>query len=504
MRPTFLGFETTRKSLMASQKALDITGHNISNVNTPGYTRQRVDLFSMVTTSGGTRYQASRVQCAGQGVYAAGVDQIRDPYLDKKFRELNSDTAESGIKADILTGVEDILDNIDTEGLQSALLDFQKSMQSFATDSTDRVEIASILTQSAKQLVSTINNYDYKLTQLESQTKFEIDASISDINATLAKIADLNQQIADNYVSNGDVSLSMAGDYTVNATYGPNELLDTRNFLLDSLSQYGDIEVISQNDGTVNVKMGGATVVEGKKSVEVAVSEQSSTGALMLGLSSGETFIPKAGSLKGYIDMYNGNGCYAEGAQNGEQGIPYFKTVIDKFAETFATAFNEANVDPQDPSTERPLFITNDGSFTITAKNLRVSDDWIKDPLSIIPTSQDGSLDNAHVHRLLGVFDKELTFGDRNDFDGTLEGYISYYSNKIAQGIEYEGGKFEANSTLTTSILDTRDATSGVSLDEEGINMMNFQKWFNASARMMTTLDEALNTIINNMGLVGR
>lgn len=504
MRPTFLGFETSRKSLMASQKALDITGHNISNVSTQGYTRQRVDLFSMVTTSGGSRYKSSRVMCAGQGVLAAGVSQTRDPFLDKKFRELNSDTADSGVKAGVLSDIEDVLDNIDTEGLQSALLGFQKSMQKFATDATDRVEMAGILTQSAKQLVSTINNYDYKLNQVQQQTKFEMDTSISDINATLQKIADLNKQIVDNYVSNGDVSMSLAGDYTVNAKYGPNELLDTRNTLIDTLSQYADIDVANNNDGSVTIKLGGATMVEGSKCVEISMSEESTTGAVMYGLSSGEKFNPVSGSLKGYLDMYNGAGCYATGAQNGNEGIPYFRKVIDEFAQTFATAFNKANVDPQDPGTERPLFETSDGSAIFTAKNLRVCDSWLKSPLSIIPTSQDGSLDNAHVFRLLGVFDQSLEFGDRNDFKGTFEGYISYYSNKISQGITYEKGRFDSNSTLTNSILDERDSISGVSLDEEGINMMNFQKWFNASARMMTTLDEALNTIINNMGLVGR
>lgn len=504
MRPTFLGFETTRKSLMASQKSLDITGHNISNVSTQGYTRQRVDLFSMVTTSGGSRYKSSRIMCAGQGVLAAGVSQIRDPFLDKKFRELNSDTADSSVKSGVLSDIEDILDNIDTSGLQEALLGFQKSMQQFATDSTDRIEIAGILTQSAKQLVSTVNNYDYKLKQLQDQTKFEIDSSVGDINATLQKIADLNKQIVDNYVSNGDVSLSLAGDYTVNAKYGPNELLDTRNTLIDSLSQYADIDVTSNNDGSVTIKLGGATVVNGSKSVELSVSEESSTGAIMYGLSSGEKFVPASGSLKGYVDMYNGAGCYANGAQNGNEGIFYYRKVIDEFANTFATAFNSANVDPQDPTTERPLFKTADGSALFTAKNLRVSESWLNNPLSIIPTSQDGKLDNAHVFRLLGVFDKSLDFGDRNDFNGTFEGYISYYSNKMAQGITYEKGRCESNTTLTKNILDERDSISGVSLDEEGINMMNFQKWFNASARMMTTLDEALNTIINNMGLVGR
>ena len=94
MRSTFLGFETARKSVMASQKALDITGNNISNVNTKGYTRQRLDLFSVVTPSSG-RYKASSVYSSGQGVMSSGTTQIRDPYLDTKYRELNPQAVES-------------------------------------------------------------------------------------------------------------------------------------------------------------------------------------------------------------------------------------------------------------------------------------------------------------------------------------------------------------------------------------------------------------------------
>ena len=465
MRPTFLGFETARKSLMASQKALDITSNNISNVNTTGYTRQRVDLFSMVTNSGGTRYAASKISCAGQGVYASGIDQIRDPFLDKRYRELNSDTAEAGVKAGVLTEVENVLDNIDTEGLQNALLNFEKSMQSFASDSTDRIEMANILTQSAKQLVNVINNYDFKLEQIQDQTKFEIDASIEDMNATLQKIAELNQQIADSYVSSGDVSLSLAGDYTVNATYGPNELLDTRNVLIDSLSTYADIQVNNQDDGSVTIKLAGATVVEGAKSVDLSYSEDSITGALMLGFNDGQAFDATSGSIKGYIDVYNGNGCYAEGAQNGIEGIPYFRSVIDEFAQSFATEFNAMNVDTSDPTVERPMFVASDGGVVINAENIRVSDDWLNDPMSIIPTTQDGELDNEHIFKLLSVFQKDVTFGDKNDFSGSFEGYISYYSNKLAQEIQFQDGKYESIQSITTTIQTSRDSVSRISID---------------------------------------
>ncbi len=504
MRPTFLGFETARTSLMASQKALDITSNNISNINTTGYTRQRVDLFSMVTESGTSRYSTGNVMASGQGVLAAGVDQIRDAFLDKKFRELNSDTSEAGIKQSIMTDIENVLDNIDTTGLQSALLGFQKSMQSFATDSTDRTELAHILTQSAKQLVNVINNYDFKLTQIQEQTKFEIDATVGDLNATLEKIALLNKQISQNYIASGGVSLSLAGDYTVNTTYGPNELLDARNVLLDNLSTYGDIEVTNENDGGVTVIFAGAKVIEGSEATSLTYREDSTTGGLTFYFNNGESYNPSAGSLKGYSELYNGNGCYASGAQNATQGIAYYKSVIDKFAEAIATEFNAANVDTAAPTVSRPLFSSSDGSSVITAKNLRVSDSWLKDPMSILPSTQDGELDNAHIFRLQSVFKKDIAFGDNSDYTGTFEGYISFYSNRIAQEIQYQTGVYESNQSLTYSVKSEIESISSVSLDEEGVNMMNYQKWFNASARIMTTLDEALETIINRMGLVGR
>lgn len=502
MRPTFLGFETARQGVMAAQKALDITGQNISNVNTKGYTRQRLDVFSMVTPTGGIRYSGTKVSCAGQGVYSAGISQIRDPFLDRRFRELNSDTAEAGIKTGVLTDVENVLDNIDTDGIQKVLSKFQSSLSSFATNSTDRKEMANIVAQSAKQLVNAFNSYDTKLQQIEDQTAFEIDTSVTDINATIDKIAALNKQIVNSYVGAGEISMNLVGDYTVSATYGPNELLDARNVLIDSLSTYGDINVDPQDDGSVTIKFAGATVVDGSTSNKLTVD--SSTGAFTGVFDDGTVFAPESGSLKGYFEMYNGNGCYATGTQNSTEGIPYYRSVINEFAASIAAEFNAMNVDTSDPLVPRPLFVSSDGISPVDAGNIRIKQTWLDDPMTIIPTTQDGTLDNAHIMRLLSVFDKDVTFGTMGDFTGTFEGYIFNYTNKLSGEIKFQSGKYDSSLTLTTDILNERDATSSVSLDEEGINMMNYQKWYNASARLMTTLDEALNTIINSMGLVGR
>ena len=90
MRPTFMGFEVQKRTLMMAQKHQDITGNNLSNINTPGYTRQRVDIYSMyVSGLGETRWssRSATLSMQGQGVNAYGVSQIRDVYIDKRYRE---------------------------------------------------------------------------------------------------------------------------------------------------------------------------------------------------------------------------------------------------------------------------------------------------------------------------------------------------------------------------------------------------------------------------------
>lgn len=502
MRSTFLGFETARKSVMASQKALDITGNNISNVNTKGYTRQRLDLFSVVTPSSG-RYKASSVYSSGQGVMSSGTTQIRDPYLDTKYRELNPQAVESGVRKGILGDIENVLDNITTDGIEEALANFKGNLSSYATNSADMGELAAVVRSSASQVVNIFNSYDSRLEEISTQTKFEIDSEISDLNATLDKIAELNNQIKDEYIGSGNIDTSVAGDYTVNATYGPNELLDTRNVLLDSLSAYGEIEVQDQDDGTVTVSMSGNEVIKDNKALQLSYREDSKTGAITMMFSNGEDYHPETGELNGYVSIYNGNGCYAENSQTGDKGIAYFRTTIDQFANEFAQAFNNANIDSADPTVKRPMFSSSDGS-DITAGNLRISDEWMADAEYLIPNSQDGTLDNEHLIKLYSVFVADNKFGEKDEFTGNFEEYLSYYTNELSQEIEFQDGRNSSITTLVNSVLDSRDSTSAVSMDEEGVNMMNYQKWFNASARLMTTLDEELDTIISSMGLVGR
>ena len=199
MRPTFLGFETQKRTLQVAQKSLDIAGNNISNINTVGYTRQRVDLYAMyVSGNQSLRWcsDTNNLSLTGQGVNAYGVSQLRDQYIDKRYRENTAVEAETETKVNILSDVEDVLDNIDTDGLQYFTEQFFKAMQDYSVERPDAAEVATIATNSAVNLCRLLNEYSTKLCEVEDTYVSEMENTVDYVNSLLTEINTLNDRIA--------------------------------------------------------------------------------------------------------------------------------------------------------------------------------------------------------------------------------------------------------------------------------------------------------------------
>lgn len=589
LRPTFLGFETQKRALFSAQKALDVTGSNIGNVDTEGYTRQRVDLFSVENFQGGLRYN-TKIALAGQGVDMRGVTQVRDVLLDERYRTVSGEANESTTKADILYQVEDVIDDIeaDTTGFNAVLSKLEAALQSFSTSNADRREMATIAINSADKITQIFQNFSKRIDDVSSLTFTKTENTVDRINQIFKQISALNKQIVDDYVASNETYIDDDGTYRSNITYGPLELKDQRNLLLDELAEYGNVEVTTNPLGDITVKFGDKVVVdriyyddkgqkvtldengkvpEGVKATanyvfgKLSMFDPSSTNAAEkapsnLKLYASEMFTaeewvniscdpaklddvlgPKGdneimmvgtdernltgyglstGSLKGLFDMYNGNGSFVSSAKytgeckNGYAGIPYYKEVINSLAKVVCEKFNEANGHKTDGDGRRMFEITDAAN---PAFSFRVSDDWRKDSMMITRTPEQKDdegktgeeLDNENLHRLLAVFQGEFTYDSiPSGQTYTLSGYVRKYGEDIGEQTQFEYDSAKANTTILESVGAARDRVMGVSLNEEGINMMNYQKWYNAAARMMTTLDEALNVIINQMGLVGR
>lgn len=503
MRSTFFGLETAKSGILASQKAMDIIANNVANVGVTGYTRQRVDLVSVSVSTSSTRYATNPTNVAGAGVNVVGVSQVRDAYLDKRYRDEYCDVGYYDSVASILSEVQTTLSEIEPSTLTSALTTLENAWSNLQSDSTSSVTASSILSASTT-LTQVFTQVSTKLSNLWQQQKSDLSTNVETVNSLLMQIANYNSTIKN------EVTLSYDGDCT---TYGPNELLDQRNVLIDELSQYADISVNNSSDGTVTITMGtdNHVVVENDTYDSLLLSDGGSDMTVNLNwLSTGDETGISSGILQGSMEMLNGRGIAATVSEGEtfDNGILYYMDKIDAFASAVAKAFN--NVIPEVDSsgnltgTYKQLFsFSGDGEET--AANLTVSSNWSEDATYIItdihPTGE-GEDDTTFVTNVLSLFTADNDFGE---YTGTFDDYITFYTtSQLGTDITYNNNCLDASSDIADSILTEISSVSGVTLDEEGVNMTLWTNAYNAMSRVLTAMDEMLDTLINSTGLVGR
>ncbi|MCL2086153.1 MAG: flagellar hook-associated protein FlgK [Oscillospiraceae bacterium] len=518
MRSSFMGLEVSKRSIQLAQKAIDITNHNTNNAMTKGYTRQRIDQYAMRMVPGGLwQTPTAKMSLAAQGVSAFGISQIRDPYLDKRFRDLACYQGEYRKKADILSQVETTLDNIESAGLTNQLDELKRAMSIYATNAPDNAELSTIVRNQAYNLTVLLNTYHTDLNRMLELNVFEAGETVDYVNVLIQKITGLNAAILNEYKATefGEV---FRGESV--SQYGPLELKDQQNLLIDELAYYADVHVTTNHDGTLNVTVGGQKVVSGTSYETLIMSNYESFDAMVLRVSGGEELRLKSGELKAYQDLVGGNGPYANFYQNSDYGIPYYISAINTFAQDFAWLMNSFN-GATDIDSSRAMFgslldvYDDDGYLVergiIDASTIRISEEWMNDATMIgqVQDPETGAwafapdLDGNNANNLVLAFEHSFKIGLGADFEGSIYEYTLFLSNRLGQGIDFQETQYTTSFTTTNELLNSRDAVSGVSDTEEGINLMTYQKWFNASARIMTSLDECLDLIINRMGRVG-
>lgn len=222
---TFGEFTVARLGMIASQMALNVTGQNISNINTPGYTRQQLDQYSFITNSSGL-YHSSSSASVGSGVMLAGVSQLRDPYLDIRFRKEMSSVGSTDATLNVLDQLQSVINNVDKEGIVTQLQDLFSRISELGSHVGEQ-EFETLMRESAQDLCTLLNSSASKLQQVYDNILQQYNEDVQNANNILEKIQDLNEQIRIADI-NGDSAL---------------ELRDQRNTLIDSLSEYMKIDV---------------------------------------------------------------------------------------------------------------------------------------------------------------------------------------------------------------------------------------------------------------------
>ena len=523
MRPTFLGFQIAGRALAASQANLEVTGNNIANVNTEGYSRQRVDLNSISASGFNQKYSVPGAS-VGLGVEASGISQIRDPFLDLRYR---SENAESGKLDTLLSGLSDlenIFDETENPGLQAELSNFLNQLQELSKSPQSK-DLSLIVRTAAQKLTQIINIYSQQTDQVRDQQIYGLKNIVvdNDFNALVKNISSLNQQIREDQ------------------TYGDpsNELMDRRNTLVDQLSRIANIKVtmtpekISENQtiermsislydpssgtsiGLVNNDLYNTLSVDDSKE-SLSIQINSSFNPNVPGGTSDITNYFKGGVIKGYLDVINGKGTYSDTSvgENTFRGALHYRGAMNTFAAKIADVFNNINAvaDPSAPPDgiiPKPLFEASDGGISITAGNIRISAAWLDDP-SYITTTKDGDASSGgsdNILKMIQAMSAKHDFKNNSGstvFEGTYNQYMSGLIGELALDKNLHENFAGTSGNVLTNLSKARESISGVSMDEEGINLMAFQKSYNAAARFLTVLDEAVDTLINRMGIVGR
>lgn len=512
---TFQGLELSKRALFAQQGALYTTGNNIANVNTEGYSRQRVHFETSTPFPVASRVMPQYPGQVGTGVDIGVVERIRNKFLDMQFRTENSRHNYWDTKQEALGRLESLLNEPSDSGLTKTMDEFWESLQELAAN-PENGGARSVVAQRGLAVAETFNHLSKSIQAIQGDLKDQIDVSVEDINSVLRKINNLNDQIQ-KVEPHGMLA---------------NDLYDERDRLIDQLSGQMNIKVhyTKSSDSSLDIADGVASIelvdesgqsfdepvyliekqADGKHTInEVSVTYQegdtSGKYAAITGMEvagSGELgmdFLQKTGSLSALIDSYG----YVD--SNGDTVGDYPETLaeLDRMAKEFAEAFNDAHGNGIDANGEQgqAFFVTKNGFDDISAESLTVNKDILKDGNLIaasVPGEGSRNGDNALV--LANIFDQAIDGLDhaspRKYFTALIGnlGVTTQEANKMA----------ENTAVLQQQVHHSRLSTSAVSLDEEISNLVKFQHAYNAAARNMTTIDEMIDRIINHMGLVGR
>jgi flagellar hook-associated protein 1 FlgK len=435
--PAYTGIETALRGLEAAQAGIDTTGHNIANANTPGYTRQVVDLTESpaYTLPGFSNVTGAGIQL-GTGVDVTTINRVRSQFLDVQYRAQNGTTSNASTSSGTLQQVQAALDEPTTNGLSSQLSAFWGAWSALS-NAPQSLAARQAVVDAGTTVTQTLQSLSQQLTTIQSQTAQQYSALTASPSGQVVTAA---QQIA---------SLNRSISQQEAAGQVPNDLLDQRDQLIDQLSSLANVSITNQPNGMVSVNFGDAAqpLISANNTVTWPQTLTAAAGGqlgALLGLSG------PGGKIASYLTSLDGVASQLANSVNAlHTSTPFFSGTT---ASTISVAVGAAGV--QTSST--PAAGGNDVALAIAG----------------------------------------LSGGQA---DQTYNAFVSGIGSDVQAS---QSTQLNAQSLLT-AINNQRQSVSGVSLDEEMTNLITYQRSYQASARMMTTIDSALDTLINHTGTVG-
>jgi flagellar hook-associated protein 1 FlgK len=455
------------RAMTAQQVGVEVTGQNLANANNPAYARQRVQLQTSIPTP-------TSIGMEGTGVEAASIQQIRDQLLDSQIQSESSvggywNSQQSALQ-NAQTQLNEFLNlnstsgtsgsSADTQGLSDQLNNLFNAFQSVATSPTDPSARVSLV-NAAQSLASGLNQSSQNLSTLNGLLNTSVSNGVTSANELLSDIASLNGEIAKATASGGNA----------------NDLVDSREQDLENLSKLVNIQTAGNSDGTVSVSIGGQELVTGNKLTDTLATYDPGNGNLLVQAASSATPLTlSGGSIQGTIDARDG-------------ALATLRNGLDTMASSLIAQVNGIYHNGYDLNGNHGAdFFTGSDAATIG-----VNPAVANDPSQIQAAgTANANGDNSIALQLAQLGRQSIAALNNQTFSGAFAQDVQNFGNALSNANDQVANYNSVN----TMLLNQRDSVSGVSLEEETTNLITYQKAYEASAKIISTVNEMLQTVI--------
>lgn len=474
------GFNSAVRGLLASQRALYTTNHNVDNANTKGYSRQQIDQRAT------NPFLMPGIGFLGTGTEVYNVQRVRDSFVDFKYWNEMAPKGEWEVKKNALVEIEKLMGEPSNSSFRQYMDDFYSSLDEMSKNPSD-IAYREPVRENAVAFTRHIQETAKRLQDTKKETEYEIETKIKHVNSLSERIAGLNRQIYSQEIDGKQA----------------NDLRDRRELLVDDLSKILNVRVTESSDGKYDVSVSGISIVDHLNTNKISFKkpEAGTKDTYNILWENGGDANIKSGELKGLLDMVQGDG---EG--NNYRGIPYYMDQLNQFAKGFADKFNKLHTEGYGLNSD----INGIDFFTYTSDNeaaatLTLSDEILDDIRNIAAASISGGSAEDNGNLLALVKQREIKdFFSGDVSQGTPDDFIKAMLSSMAVDSLQAKRIYATQELMQKNIETKRSSISGVSLEEEMADMVRFQHVYVAASKMVSTMDMLLDVTVNRLGMVGR
>lgn len=455
MPGSFFGINIASQALRNFEAALNVTGHNLANLNTDGYSRQTVG----ITPSTPITFFGANPLTMGTGALIGSISRVRDRFVEGRIIQNSADQGRLNQMLSSMRNIEGVFGEPGTGGISDAMSKMFDAWSQLSSNPADEAARLNVRLQSglfAGRVRETSNQLVDQFMSLQTET----NSTISDINRIAAQISDLN----------GEIRTTMGSGAV------PNDLLDQRDLLLNQLSGLVDIRTQQLPDGSMTVFVGQHTLVDQVSDRPLPTSFDAATSTVFNGT---ETVQIRGGRLAGSL-----------GAINQLQG---YRQQLDTLVNEIRNQINSLHQTGTNLNGTTNISIF---SGTVGASDLDIDPAIVADLKNIAAGTSNRPGDNGLATALAGLRDSSMA----NLGGASPTQFFSDLMGRLGQDTNFYAASADSQSAIATQLEAQRQSISGVNQDEELALMLKYQRSYQAAAKVLTVMDQVTDELIRTFG----